>query len=61
MARKNKSLEKPKSPTCVCVTLHTYEAFVTADAWGASSHVCVICGTEHFLEVHPVNGDSSQD
>ena len=39
--------------TCRCITLHTYPAFVTAEAWHVAIHICH-CGREHVEEAIPV-------
>lgn len=52
-----KAVAVRKEPKCVCVVMHTYDAFVTADAWNVSVHVCAVCGVEHRREVIPEPGD----
>lgn len=57
MATKKKSRKPaPRKPQCVCVVMHTYEAYVTDDAWDVSVHTCVICGVEHLQEPIPLPG-----
>lgn len=45
---------------CICVTMHTYDAFVTADGWNVSRYICTVCGIEHFQETIPPPDEAAE-
>lgn len=61
MPTQKKSRKPGKTRKCVCVVLHTYDAYVTADSWNVSVHSCVVCGIEHFQEIIPPSGEPTTE